>query len=136
MNKRISWLLVFALLVVGATGALASHLPNSLEWDGQGSDSLDCEKLGESPERTEDGWIHWIVTQASGITEAELVLGGSGSGKYAPTKYGPVVEFFTPYFDVDTLTATLYYAGTLGRNSLSSLTTAREVSYSMSVKRP
>jgi hypothetical protein len=99
------------------TGALASTLPNSLVWDGQGSGSLQCDKLGESPERTEDGWIHWIVTQASGVTKAELVLGGSGSGKYDPTKYGPVVEFFTPYFDVDTLTATLYYEGTLGRNS-------------------
>jgi hypothetical protein len=117
MNKRISWLLVFALLVVGATGALASHLPNSLEWDGKGSDSLHCDKLGESPERTEAGWIHWIVTDADDITEADLVLGGSGSGTYDPTKYGPVVEFFTPYFDVDTLTATLYYDGTLGANS-------------------
>jgi hypothetical protein len=78
--------------------------------------SLHCEKLGESPERTEDGWIHWIVNQASGVTAAELVLGGSGSGTYAPTKYGPVVEFFTPYFDVDDLEATLYYSGTFDGN--------------------
>lgn len=92
-------------------------LEHSLVWDGQGSDSLHCEKLGESPERTADGWIHWIVTQAGGITEAELVLGGSGSGEFAPTKYGPVVEFFTPYFDVEALTATLYYAGALGGNT-------------------
>jgi len=107
--------LTLALLLVLVL--TASTLPFSLEWDGQGSDSLRCDKLGESPERTADGWIHWIVTQGGGITEAELVLGGSGSGTYAPTKYGPVVEFFTPYFDVDTLTAILHYAGTLGDNT-------------------
>jgi hypothetical protein len=105
------------LLALALPSVLASELPNSLEWDGQGSDSEKCEKLGESDERTEDGWIHWIVTQASGVTEAELVLGGSGSGTYDPTKYGPTIEFFTPYFDVDTLEATLYYEGELGSNT-------------------
>jgi hypothetical protein len=116
---KIRVLLALALVLSFALGSvtMASSLSNSLVWDGQGSDSLRCDKLGESPERTADGWIHWIVTQASGITEAELVLGGSGSGTYAPTNYGPVVEFFTPYFDVETLTATLYYDGTLGDNT-------------------
>jgi hypothetical protein len=86
-------------------------------WDGQGSDSLRCDKLGESEERTADGWIHWIVTSASGITEAELVLSGTGVGTYEPTKYGPVVEFFTPYFELDGLTAVLSYNGVLGENT-------------------
>jgi len=109
---------IFALLMgILAIPAAGSTLPNSLPWDGQGSDSLRCDKLGDSPERTEDGWIHWIVTQADGVTEAELVLGGSGSGTYDPTKYGPVVEFFTPYVDVNTLKATLHYAGALGGNT-------------------
>ncbi|PKP59432.1 MAG: hypothetical protein CVT89_01265, partial [Candidatus Altiarchaeales archaeon HGW-Altiarchaeales-2] len=36
---------------------------------------------------------------------------------YYPTKYGPVVEFFTPYFDVEGLTAVVNYSGTLGDNS-------------------
>ena len=103
--------------VEGAETSLVAALTASVEWDGQGSDSLRCDKLGESDERTADGWIHWIITSASGVTEAELVLGGSGSGTYTPTKYGPVVEFFTPYFDVATLTATLNYAGALGDNS-------------------
>ncbi|MFU8870167.1 hypothetical protein, partial [Natronococcus sp.] len=97
----------------GADSSSVAVLADSVEWDGQGSDSLQCGKIGESEERTADGWIHWIVTSTSGVTEAELVLGGSGSGTYAPTKYGPVVEFFTPYFDVATLTATLNYEGTL-----------------------
>ena len=110
-------ILIVLILAFGTVLAGASTLTNNLPWDGQGSDSLRCDKLGESPERTADGWIHWIVTQATGVTQAELVLGGSGSGTYAPTKYGPVVEFFTPYFDVDTLTATLHYDGTLDGNT-------------------
>ena len=118
MRRTLTLISIFALLMsLLALPAGGSTLPNSLDWDGQGSDSLRCDKLGESPERTADGWIHWIVTQGPGVTEAELVLGGSGSGTYEPTKYGPVVEFFTPYFDVATLTAILYYEGTLGRNS-------------------
>ncbi|MDG6242952.1 MAG: PEF-CTERM sorting domain-containing protein [Methanolobus sp.] len=88
-----------------------------VEWSGQGIDSLRCDKLGESPERTEAGWMHWIVTQAGNVEDAELVLGGSGSGAYEPTKYGPVIEFFTPYYDVDELEATLHYEGTLDVNS-------------------
>jgi hypothetical protein len=117
IKKFTALLMLVALLAISVTGAMASDLSNSLVWDGQGSDSEQCDKLGESPERTEDGWIHWIVTQADNVTEAELVLGGSGSGTYDPTKYGSVIEFFTPYFDVDTLEATLYYEGTLGANS-------------------
>jgi hypothetical protein len=84
-------------------------------WDGQGSDSLRCDKLGESEERTADGWIHWIVT-SSNATDAELVLGGTGMGAYQPTKLSPVIEFFTPYFELEGLMATLYYKGSFGVN--------------------
>jgi hypothetical protein len=113
----ISLILSLVLVLVLAVAALAATLPYKLEWTGQGSGSLRCDMLGDGPYRTEAGWIHWIVTQASGITEAELVLGGTGSGTYAPTKMGSTLEFFTPYFDIDGLTATLHYAGKLGRNS-------------------
>jgi hypothetical protein len=108
------------LVVVSESGSgdfkMASSLPFSRAWDGQGSDSKHCHKLGESPERTIDGWMHWIVTQSS-MTAAELVLGGSGTGTYSPTKLTPIAEFFTPYFDVVTLTAILNYAGTLAETS-------------------
>ncbi len=110
-------LMAISLIALSANFTLASTLLYSQMWEGQGSDSLDCDKLGESPERTADGWIHWIVTQGSDVTEAELVLGGSGNGTYEPSKYGPVVEFFTPYFDIDTLTATLYFDGSLSTNT-------------------
>ncbi len=131
--KKLMYLILVALilgLIFAGCGQIAKitapdvgSLEKTDSWDGsklwteQGSDSLDCEELGESPERTEDGWIHWILNQAKGVTEAELVLGGSGSGTYYPTKYGPVVEFFTPYFDVEGLTAVVNYSGTLRRTS-------------------
>jgi hypothetical protein len=112
----VSLILALALVLVLAASAMA-ELPNTLEWTGQGSGSLRCDLTGTDEYRTEDGWIHWIVTQARNVTEAELVLGGSGSGTYDPTRYGATLEFFTPYFEIETLTATLHYAGTLGRNS-------------------
>ena len=63
-----------------------------IEWTGQGSNALKCELIGTSEERTEDGWIHWVLTGTKGVNDAELVLGGSGSGTdpYEPTKYGSV----------------------------------------------
>ena len=116
--------------------AVSEDFEETADWNQkQGIDSYRCDKQGESPERTADGWMHWIVNQASGITQAELVLGGSGEGTYQPTKYGSVVEFFTPYYDLIAgdfefdaegkpiievediiLTATLHYNGTWDGN--------------------
>ncbi len=122
--------MLVSMLVIFLMPALsfASTLPNSLVWGRQGADDdPECDKIGDGPYRTADGWIHWVVTQASGVTDAELVLGGSGGGytvnfpvddrAYKPEgPVGPMIHFFPPYFDVNTLTATLYYAGTLGGN--------------------
>jgi hypothetical protein len=87
-------------------------------WTGQGSDSLRCDKVGESSERPDEGWIHWVVTQASDITNPQLVLGGTGNGSFGPAfAAGGSLHFFTPYFDLDGLIATLHYDGELGANS-------------------
>jgi hypothetical protein len=119
MKRKIFGILLTIVLTLsmGLLPVTASTWDSSVEWTGQGSDSLRCDKLGESPERDADGWMHWIVTSASDVTAAQLVLGGSGSGTYNPTKYGSVIEFFTEYFDVGTLVATLNYNGTLPSNS-------------------
>jgi len=130
--KKISYLIVLALvlgLIFAGCGDIAnittpSDVDSSLEknslpitWTGQGSNAQNCELIGTSAERTEAGWIHWILSGAKGVTGAELVLGGSGSGTYSSTKSKSVVEFFTPYFDLDTLTAVVNYSGSLKKNS-------------------
>ncbi len=105
-------LTVFFTMFVMSTMASVER-PNSTTWNGiQGVDSLKCSLVGQE-ERTEDGWIHWIFNQADSVTEPLLVLGGSGTGEYLPSKLsGPTYHFFTPYFDHETLTATVWYDGT------------------------
>ncbi len=91
-------------------------------WDGRGKDSLDCDKAGDGG-RPDDGsgWIHWIFSTKGDSTSAELVLGGTGNGTYTgaeATEEGgqaKVWHFYTPYFEVDGLTATIYlYGGAKG----------------------
>ena len=99
-----------------ATGDVAA----TITWTGQGSDSMNCDPESFDENRTEDGWIHWVLNQAKDVTElAQLVLEGTGSGTYLPTKITPggVIHFFTPYFDLEDLIAYVNYSGSLGKNS-------------------
>jgi hypothetical protein len=117
--KKLSLLLVLALLLVGVTTALA-ETPDptySEEWDGRGSDSEKCEYVGQEG-RPESGWIHWVFSTKGKSTDAELVLGGTGSGTYIPGEplNANVWHFYTPYFDLDGLSATIYlYGGMPGK---------------------
>ena len=86
----------------------------TINWTGQGSDSMNCDS------ESLDSWIHWVLNQAKDVTEfAQLVLEGTGSGTYLPTKITPggVIHFLTPYFDVEGLSAVVNYSGSLGKNS-------------------
>ncbi len=112
---RVALFVALALTVALSTAALAIEY-KTLAWTGQGSGSERCDLVGQG-QRTEDGWIHWIVTSAKDVTFAELRLSGTGAGTYSPTKYGSVVAFFTPYYKIEGLKATLYYLGKLGRNT-------------------
>jgi hypothetical protein len=112
--------MLVALLVLMSVMSLAAAQVNYMhteQWDGQqGIDSKDCDS-DSGPYDDTTGWIHWIVTQSSGVTEAQLVLGGSGSGTYDVDKVsGGALHFYTPYYDLDSLTATMYYNGALGNN--------------------
>ncbi len=117
---RISLVIVLVLmLVVGSTLtglASASQWSFSRVWDGRGMDSEDCDLIGTSPERTADGWIHWVFSTKGRSTDAELVLGGSGSGTYQPAEplNARVWHFYTPYFELDELTATIHLNGRPG----------------------
>jgi hypothetical protein len=125
MKTRTILALILALGLVLGSVALANDGVGEISWTRQGAEAPhQCGKLGDGPWRTADGWIHWNLTQAEDVTEAKLILGGSGGGYTVefPTsprtvKTGGVIQFFTPYFDLDTLTATIQYKGTLGENS-------------------
>ena len=78
-------------------------------WDGHGSDSEKCDLADDDLRDAEDGWIHWVFSTKGESTTATLTLNGTGSGTYAP---GPPLEadawhFYTPYFDLDGLSASI-----------------------------
>jgi hypothetical protein len=85
----------------------------SYDWDQrQGLDSEQCEKE-DGDLRPASGWIHWVFSTKGDSTSARLVLGGTGSGTYDP---GPPEEantwhFYTPYFDLEGLEATIELFG-------------------------
>jgi hypothetical protein len=84
-------------------------------WDGRGTDSERCDLIGKDG-RTEAGWIHWVFSTKGESTDAKLVLGGTGSGEYAPAHplQANVWHFWTPYFDLDGLTAKIELNGKPG----------------------
>jgi hypothetical protein len=109
--KKFALLILVALLVVGVTSTLATELGEPTytgEWDGQGYDSEKCELL-EPPNRPVTGWMHWVINQIGGATDARLILldlEGTELGVFEP-KDSPanVFHFYTPYFDIDDLEA-------------------------------
>jgi hypothetical protein len=131
-----SSILIVSILILGLIFAGCSVLNNSgvipsdkvpppptispITWTGQGVNALKCELIDTSEERNEDGWIHWVLNQAKGVTSAELVLNDSES-YYDPTGDSPTkrgeYHFFTPYFDLETLTAYVNYNGSLKKSS-------------------
>ena len=82
-------------------------------WDGRGTDSEECEKAGEGPRNAEDGWIHWVFSNKGDSTDARLVLDGTGSGTYEPGEplNAEVWHFYTPYFELEGLEATVNLHG-------------------------
>ncbi|MDW7658764.1 MAG: hypothetical protein SCM11_16470 [Bacillota bacterium] len=116
-RKLLSLALSLIIVLVFGCGVLAEGYDGSIAWTGQGTDSDPaCDKVGDGP-RTMDGWIHWILTQSEGTTAADIVLGGTGSGTYSRYELnGGASHFFTPYFDLEGLEATVHYMGMLGDN--------------------
>jgi len=110
--KKLSVLLVFALLLVSVTAAFADSPTYEEVWDGRGTDSLACEKVGEYG-RPASGWIHWVFSTKGASTDALLTLGGSGSGTYSPGEplNAEIWHFYTPFFPLEGLTAQIQLFG-------------------------
>ena len=109
-------MLVFLLAFGGAITAFGEDPDVSYteSWDGRGTDSEKCKEAGEG-ERPDDGsgWIHWVFSTKGDSTNAELILEGTGSGTYSPGKplNAEVWHFYTPYYGLDGLSATIYLYG-------------------------
>lgn len=99
-------------ITVPENSSLDRNPANSISWTDQGMSS-------QAEECTKEGYIHWVLNQAKELTDAELVLGGSGTESYQPTKITPggIYHFYTPYFDLETLEAFICYEGELGKNA-------------------
>ena len=120
-RKHIVVLLLVAFIMsftLSGVAAVATNDDTYTEvWDGRGTDSEDCNhpEAGEPGRPIEDGWIHWVFSTKGESTGAELSLGGTGSGTYGPGEPldAQVWHFYTPYFDLDGLdaTVTLYVYG-------------------------
>jgi hypothetical protein len=105
-----------ALLSAEAEPQVLASSVYSEAWDGiRGLDSEQCGKVGDGP-RGPEGWIHWIFATKGESTDASLTLGGTGSGTYEP---GPPEDastwhFYTPFFELDGLTAEIHLNDTPG----------------------
>ena len=115
--KKAKWLFVgLALAMVLSllpAMVVANDVIGSIEWTGQGTDSMNCEDY-------EEGTMHWVLNQARNVENPELVLydkeGNILEKDNDPRMTGPVYHFYTGYYDLDDLEATVYFDGELAVN--------------------
>jgi hypothetical protein len=113
-KNRFALALVLILTLALGGVALAQDPTYTEVWDGRGTDSERCDLAGE-PGRPDTGWIHWLFSTKGASDDASLALGGTGSGTYEPGEplNAATWHFYTPYFDLDGLTATISLFGGL-----------------------
>jgi hypothetical protein len=110
--KKLVLILAIAMLVMSATAVFAETPTYTENWDGRGSDSERCGLAGQEG-RPESGWIHWVFNTKGDSTDAKLILGGTGSGTYAPGAplNAEIWHFYTPFYELDGLTAKIELFG-------------------------
>ena len=116
-RKNLGVLAIAMLLVGGLIAPAAATSPTvGVAWTGQGSDSEQCSKDGEGPR--DGSWIHWVFTTGGNSTATDVVLqlGGTGSGSYTPASAGNI-QFYTPFYELNGLTASVTFEGELGRGN-------------------
>jgi hypothetical protein len=115
--KKLVLLLALALLLISASAVYAATY--EYFWDGKsGTDSEKCFTPKPDDPRypfyaSGDGWIHWVFTDKPANTTAKLYLGGTGSGEYdqGPPLTANIFHFYTPYFELNGLTAKIVLDG-------------------------
>jgi len=139
--KQYRWLvaLVAGAFLLVACGGLQSAVPDadvrlsslgtptySEDWDGRGSESEKCRVPDADDPRfplyaAGDGWIHWVFSTKGASNNARLYVEVDGVAVAgSPFEPGPplnanVWHFYTPFFELDGLTATIkLYGGARG----------------------
>ncbi|OPY21576.1 MAG: hypothetical protein A4E24_00511 [Methanomethylovorans sp. PtaU1.Bin093] len=117
----IAMALVFALLPAAGANSMYTY-----DWNGiNGLYSQDCTMPDADDPRYDmylDGWIHWVFNTKGLSTDANLVLtdkDGKPLGTYSPGEplNANVWHFYTPYYDLENLKATINLNGAPGKNS-------------------
>lgn len=118
---RLSVLLPVITGLILSLSALLNINPNvfangTVNWTGQGVtggslNSTDCSQ--------QQNYLLWVFTVGgnSNVTSATLNLGGSGSGSYPMTKTGNEWKATTAFFNLNTLSASVAYTGSLGNGN-------------------
>jgi hypothetical protein len=114
--KKWTLILAIAMLLVSVTAAWADNHPTYTEdWDGRGTDSEKCRVPDEDDPRFPlyddgDGWIHWVYSTKGASTNAELIVNGVSYQPGEPLNAN-IWHFYTPFSELDDLTATIYLFG-------------------------
>ena len=126
--KRPAQLLAALVLVLGTlvlTGGVA-FADGSVDWTGNGTTNGSLNSVKCDAENTP--YLHWIFGLGNGNTVTSVTLNlddGNSSGSFTVNSSdtdvsdgngfsGGVVHITTPFFDLDTLVASIDYVGTLG----------------------
>jgi hypothetical protein len=155
--KHYRWLmaLVVGALFLAACGGMQAAVPDAeidllrrptggtvFTWDGRGADSQKCHLADGELRDSETGWTHWVFATKGSSTDASLVIKVGGEevdgSPFSPDEplNADVWHFYTPYFDLDDLEATITLAAArrVPGVAWSSRTTARPKSHSRSTR--
>jgi hypothetical protein len=115
--------IVAVAMAIAASTALAD---GTIEWDGQGTSIVDGHRVLNTQKCGADDpfgpgveYIQWNFTGASAVTSATLTINGSDVYLYPgpnSDKNGGTIKFFTPFYNLDTVTAVIAYVGTISNS--------------------
>lgn len=117
--KKILGIFIGLILVTVTLLSQVALADGTVNWTGNGvsNGQFDNKQCDDS----NTAYIYWIFTLGGGtntVTDATLQLGGSGSGTYTMSANpGNEMKITTPYYDLNTLSASVTYTGNLGNGN-------------------
>jgi hypothetical protein len=118
MNTRVKLAALFgaaAMVLAMSSTALAD---GTISWTGQGvtDGQLNTEKCGtENGAEVDGAYLLWILTSADGVSAIDLNVNGDHYSDF--TAHGGSIHVVTDFYDLDTISASLGFTGSLGDNA-------------------